>query len=188
MKGFKKIVAVIIAVVITASVLCVIPSNAAVVMTFQPTIEGSYIFGIPEKTTFNGLAAALPPKTILGVKNLTGGNVAAGSATFIGTGFTIILNGNSYTAVVLGDVDGNGQINATDYLRIKRHYLGTFTITGANLVAATGKDGASLKAIRYLMVKRHVLDPVNNYNMNVNYIIPYVEPSDDESGWTNSWV
>lgn len=186
MKGSKRIVAVIIAVVITASVFLVIPSTAAVEMTFQPTIEGDYIFGIPEKTTFNQLVAALPPKTILGVKNATGGTVSAGSTTNIGTGFTITLNGNSYIAVVMGDVDGNGVINQTDYLSVKRHYLGTFTITGNAKLLAAGDNNldGKIKAVRYLMAKRHFL---GNYNMNIDYIVPKVDPSDDESGWTSGW-
>ncbi len=186
MKGSKKITAVILAVVITVSVLCVIPSLAVETMTFQPTVKGDYIFGIPEKTNFNALLEALPPRTILDVYNRQGNRVQPGSNTYIGSGFTISLNGNSFVAVVAGDVNGDGILDSKDYLQIKRHYLGTYEITGgANLIAAMGEEQSRIKAVRYLMVKRHAL---GSYNMNIDYIVPYVEPSDDESGWTESWV
>ena len=185
MKGFYKFTALAIALIIVSSMLCVIPS-AAEEMTFLPTKVGTYIYGIPERTTFDELADVMP-KTIIGIQTLDGTPVISGSIINIGTGFTITLNGNSYIAIVLGDVDGNGVINAIDYQMIKRHYIGTYEITGDARLLAAGDENLDgmIKAFKYLMVKRHVL---GTYNINVNYTVPYTTPLDDESGWTTSWV
>ncbi|HAN20202.1 MAG: hypothetical protein A2Y15_09805 [Clostridiales bacterium GWF2_36_10] len=182
----KKAVIIMVTIMfLFTGVFCVLPADAEE-MTFKPTVKGSYLYGIPEKTTFDDLALVIP-KTIIDIKRLDGTAVKSGSSTFIGTGFTVSLNGNSYTAIILGDVDGDGIIKSADYQKIKMHYLGSFTITGsANLLAAGDDDlDGKIKAIKYLMVKRHFM---GTYNINVNYTVPYTTPPDDESGWTNSWV
>ena len=40
---------------------------------------------------------------------------------------TYVLNEEQFTRA---DIDGNGSVDATDYLKIKRHVLGTYVITG----------------------------------------------------------
>lgn len=185
MKNAYRIVVLIMVITILITAFYAMPLSAQE-MTFKPTVMGEYIYGIPEKTTFDMLAEVLP-KTIIDISRLDGTSVTSGSSTYIGTGFLVTLNGNSYTVVILGDINGDGIIKANDYLILKRHYLGTYTITGdANLLAAGDENlDGNIKAVKYLMVKRHVL---GSYDMNVNYTVPYTTPPDDESGWTNSWV
>lgn len=50
-----------------------------------------------------------------------------------------------YTAVCMGDVDGNGKINSADALKILRYSVGDITLTDAELTAAdlTGDDQAN---------------------------------------------
>lgn len=56
-----------------------------------------------------------------------------------------------------GDVDANGKINALDYLMVKRHVLGTFTMNAAQqLLADINRDGR-INALDYAFIKRHVL-------------------------------
>lgn len=186
MKRLYKLVAVILSTIILLGALCAFPSAAAEEMTFKPTVKGAYLYGIPAKTTFDELAAVLY-KTIIDIKSTTGSAVVSGSNTYIGTGFTVSLNGNSYTAVILGDINSDGVITAMDYQMVKRHYLGTYTIPSDAKLLAAGDDDldGSIKAYIYLMIKRHVL---GNYDMNINYTVPYSDYTDDESGWTTSWV
>ena len=40
--------------------------------------------------------------------------------TVVGTGDTFTSNGQEYTVVVYGDVDGNGKINSTDALQLEK--------------------------------------------------------------------
>ena len=58
---------------------------------------------------------------------------------------------------ILGDLYGNGSIDAADYLLLKRYCLGTFKLTDAQkAVADVNKDG-TIDAHDYMLVKRHVL-------------------------------
>lgn len=56
----------------------------------------------------------------------------------------------------LGDANGDGAVDALDYLLIKRHVIGSFTIGARKEYADVDRNG-SVDALDYLMVKRHVL-------------------------------
>lgn len=65
----------------------------------------------------------------------------------------------SYTFVIYGDVNGDGQITSMDLLYVKRHILQTKELDGVYLVAADanrGNDG--ITSIDLLYIKRHILD------------------------------
>jgi len=150
---------------------------------FSPEIKGDFIIGIPERKTFEDFAVVMSNK-IIDIKNNSGDEIK--DDQFIGTGFSIFLNGCKYKAVIFGDVDGNGVINVIDCQLIKRHYICTYEITGDEYLLAAGDDNLDgrIKAVKYLMVKRHVL---GNYNINCKYNIPFLPPVDDESGWSDGW-
>ena len=57
----------------------------------------------------------------------------------------------------LGDIDGNGVIGATDYLLLKRHVLGSLTLTETQKIAADVNGDNEISALDYMLVKRHVL-------------------------------
>ena len=86
------------------------------------------------------------------------GNILTDSA--IGTGATITITDATgtmtYTVVIYGDVNGDGQIGATDLLWVKRHILGTSTLSGAHARAATLANG-QIGATSLLTIKRHIL-------------------------------
>ena len=56
----------------------------------------------------------------------------------------------------LGDVTGDGEVDAMDYLLIKRHVLGSFAIGAREGYADVNRNG-EIDALDYMMVKRHVL-------------------------------
>lgn len=60
-------------------------------------------------------------------------------------------------APILGDVDGDGKIDATDYMKLKRFCLGSFDLTDEQkAVVDVNKDG-KVNSLDYMMIKRHVL-------------------------------
>lgn len=56
----------------------------------------------------------------------------------------------------LGDVDGNGEVDAKDYMMVKRQVLGTFEIGERQPYADTDLDG-DVTAKDYMQIKRQVL-------------------------------
>lgn len=60
-------------------------------------------------------------------------------------------------AAVVGDADGNGVVNALDYMVVKRAVLGTYGLTGAKERAARITGQKSVGATDYMLLKRAVL-------------------------------
>ena len=56
----------------------------------------------------------------------------------------------------LGDVNGDGAVDALDYLLIKRNVIGSFALGAREGYADVDRSG-SIDALDYLMVKRHVM-------------------------------
>ena len=56
----------------------------------------------------------------------------------------------------LGDVNGDGRIDALDYMLIKRHVIGSFVVDARKDYADVNRSG-SIDALDYMMVKRHVI-------------------------------
>ncbi len=78
---------------------------------------------------------------------------------FVGTGSKILVskNGSTYTAatvLVMGDVDGDGELSVYDYLRVKRHFMGTLKIEGVYLKAALLSGRDKVTVADYVLVKR----------------------------------
>jgi hypothetical protein len=169
MKNLGRIAAFILTTVILAG--AVLPSSA-IEANYRPTIKGAYLYGIPERTTPEGLKNVLLGAVLPELEENK-------TIKYIRTGDTVVIDEKSYTVVILGDVNGDGVINVLDYQKVKKHYLGTYTITGdAYLLAACDDDlDGKIKAAIYLMIKRHVL---GNYNMNIDY-------TGDENSWTSGW-
>ncbi len=84
---------------------------------------------------------------------------------YVGTNCTFVCGecGETFTIAVIGDINGDGEVNAFDYMMIKRHVLGTYKLTGAALAAADVNVDLSADTIDYLMVKMYVLDNYDFY-------------------------
>jgi hypothetical protein len=80
------------------------------------------------------------------------------------TEFEIVVN-ESAVDILLGDVTGDGEIDSTDYLRIKGHFLGTFTLEGDAFKAGDVTKDGTIDSTDYLRIKGHFL---GTYNLYVN--------------------
>ena len=56
-----------------------------------------------------------------------------------------------------GDVDGNGTVDAFDYIRVKRSILKSLTFTDDENVIADINDDMTVNQFDYILIKRHVL-------------------------------
>lgn len=75
----------------------------------------------------------------------------------LGTGAKITVNGVTYTLVVLGDVSGDGEIKAKDYMMIKNYIMGTLNLNEAEKKAADVSKDNAIKAKDYMMIKNHIM-------------------------------
>ena len=57
----------------------------------------------------------------------------------------------------IGDVNDDGEIDAADYILIKRHIIGNKLLTGDQLKAADINDDGEVDAADYILVKRHII-------------------------------
>lgn len=80
--------------------------------------------------------------------------VCSGDTVQYVIGSTVI---RTKTLVVRGDVDCDGKVTARDYIMVKRHVLGTFSLEGVGYLSALLSGGEDVTARDYIMIKRNVL-------------------------------
>ena len=92
------------------------------------------------------------------------GNVVE-STKKIGTGFTVTDETNSETAtiIILGDVNGDGGLTATDYLQIKLYFYNNFDLDGVYKISADVDSTNVINSTDYMKVKSHFLNKINIY-------------------------
>jgi len=93
------------------------------------------------------------------------GNLVPSNA-LVGTGYTVqlIVDGVKYdsaTIIIKGDLNGDGEINSTDYLRIKEYFLGTFKLNSVALKAADIDRNGEIESADYMKMKSHFLGIIN---------------------------
>lgn len=67
------------------------------------------------------------------------------------------------TVIILGDVNVDGELNATDYLQIKSFLLSISSLEGVYFTAANVDCQGSIDATDYIKVKSHFLGSVDIY-------------------------
>ncbi len=87
----------------------------------------------------------------------------------IGTGTQIALYENNVvvdvaTVIILGDVDGTGIINATDYIRIKSAFLELLSLSSAEEDAADVDNSSMINTTDYMRVKSHFIGKYKLHN------------------------
>lgn len=79
----------------------------------------------------------------------------------LATGDKITIKGENgtktYEVVIKGDVNGDSEIKATDYVKIKNHIMETSKLSGAYEKAADINGDNQLKATDYVLVKNHIM-------------------------------
>ena len=99
-------------------------------------IKDDEIFAIPV-TTVDSIKNEID--NVTSIKDSNGNEMTSG---LVGTGCKVTANGKEYTVVKMGDIDGNGNVDARDSLRILKYSVGTYNIDGAFAEASDiNKDG-----------------------------------------------
>ena len=96
------------------------------------------------------------------IKNINGKVIS--DDDLIGTGTTISLVSKdsreeiqTFTVIIYGDVNGDGKIYATDYVKIKNHIMDVEKIKGACLEAADVNHDGKIYATDYVKIKNYIM-------------------------------
>ncbi len=149
----------------TSNVFCFVDVNENVEDSYSVYIDAdtNTINGVVEKTTTEALINKL---SNLGITaNVSDENGEAISAeSLVGTGFIVSdESGNNYSIVVLGDVDGTGIVDSTDYLKIKSMFIGEIKLQGAYEASADVDKDGEINSTDYLRIKNYFLGNGNLY-------------------------
>lgn len=141
-------------------------------------VEGDTIRGLDEKTSVSDFLSMLNTVSGVVVKDSSGDEKTKGN---LATGDIVAkrdANGkyDEYTVIIDGDLNGNGEVEARDYMMIKRDVLGTYGLKALEAAAADVNLDDAVDARDYIEVKRHVL---GTYDIFDKYI---PEPEKDGRG------
>lgn len=125
------------------------------------TKKGDYLVGFKLGDNIDNIKNEISSINGVTFKNFTDAQNNEISDTIIGTGmkFTIIIDGieYTYTVIIKGDVNGDGLIYATDYVKVKNHIMGKSKLTDAYLMAADINNDGKIYATDYVQIKNHIM-------------------------------
>ncbi len=117
--------------------------------------ENKYIYGVGTEVTVSDLLLNFENNNLI-VYDSEGNLLKEDS--FVGTGSRISLMKNeteidNLKVIVMGDVDGNGKIDTTDYLRIKMYFLESFDVTDAFYLSGDVDSNGIIESTDYMRIK-----------------------------------
>ncbi|MDD3452730.1 MAG: dockerin type I domain-containing protein [Bacilli bacterium] len=79
----------------------------------------------------------------------------------VGTGDIItITSGNtteSFRIVIKGDADGDGSVNAVDYVKVRNYIMGSSSLNGSYKLASDVNNDGSINAVDYVNIKNYIM-------------------------------
>lgn len=127
---------------------CRVPNSTASSSSIDINTSDKIITTVPGVTAKQVISAL---ESSSSVKNSSGTKIS--NSSNVGTGYTI----DEYTIVVLGDVNGDGKVKATDYMRIKNYIMGESKLTTYQKLAADVNHNGEVKATDYMKIKNYIM-------------------------------
>ena len=127
--------------------------------------KAGYINGLSVGTTINTILNKLAGTKSVSVTNMSGKGISGN--TKIGTGSTIVVTDNdgktkyNYKVVIYGDVNGDGNITASDYVNIKNYIMKKKTLSVEALKGADSNKNGTVTASDYVIIKNYLLKKTN---------------------------
>lgn len=123
--------------------------------------KSNYVVGFKLGTKVSDIRTKLSSLKNVSFKSFTNINNVSITDGVVGTGmhFTLLIGSQtySYTIVIKGDVNGDGQIFATDYVKVRNHIMGKSKLTGAFLVAADINNDGNIYATDYVLIRNYIM-------------------------------
>ena len=87
------------------------------------------------------------------IKNASGKEVTSGN---VGTGYTVKVDGRTFTVRKIGDPTGDGSITSADYVRIKNYLRGKASLNANQLYAADATGDGKVTSADYVRIKNYL--------------------------------
>ncbi len=125
------------------------------------TKKEKYVVGFALGTKISSIKQKLSADGRIELKGFFDESHVAIKEGIVATGITFTLCFNqkeyTYTIIIKGDVNGDGFIYATDYVKIRNHIMGKSTLNGAFLLAADINNDGFIYATDYVQIKNHIM-------------------------------
>lgn len=82
---------------------------------------------------------------------------ATNSSSVFGTGAKINLDGKTYNLVMLGDVNGDGNITPSDYVKVKNKIMGSNNMDSVAISAADVNRDGNITPADYVKIKNQIM-------------------------------
>ena len=112
-------------------------------------LENGYLKGVVLGASVDSILGDLENESGISVSK-----VATGGVISLTVGGEVV---DTVVIVIKGDVDGDGDISTTDYLRVKSHFLGGITLKNEYFKAADIQEDATIDTTDFMRVKSHFL-------------------------------
>ncbi len=108
-----------------------------------------------ENMTLLGVKAETPASAI-GMTVYRDGAALADNAV-VATGDTVNIGGKEYTVIIKGDVSRDGKVNSTDFMQIRKQYLGLYEMDEIQKSAANVDGDDGINSTDFMRIRRHFL-------------------------------
>ncbi len=123
--------------------------------------KNDFVVGFNLNTPINDIKDKISNITGTSLKSFTDSTGTELQGGIISTGmvFTVTIDNTdyTYTIVIKGDVNGDGLIYATDYVKIKNYIMNKGTLTGPYAFAADIDGDGKIYATDYVQIKNHIM-------------------------------
>lgn len=132
------------------------PTENEVLTKLKLAKKQNYLFGFELGTSLTAMR-----QSFLAIKGVSIAELQANNSQTVATDIKLTLGiGNTthnYILVIKGDVNGDGKIQATDYVKIRNHIMSKSQLTGASLQAADINQDGKVQATDYVKVRNHIM-------------------------------
>lgn len=118
------------------------------------------LVGLPEKTTLGDLQSMIYSYSTV---RAVGSKGFMSNDDTVSTGTVLLCGDATLQVVVKGDTSGDGAVDVTDLLRIKKYFLSGFQLDGLFLLAADVSGNGTVDTTDYLQIKQYFLNQRDLY-------------------------
>ncbi len=150
----------------------VLNDNSTLFMGYNEFSSLNVVYGFREKSTVYQIKSEF--KNFSENISIYNENVALNDSDIVSTGSIIQLSIDNEvvdfkTLICKGDVDGSGEVDSTDYLLIKKYFIGDLALDSAFLVASDIDCNSIIDSTDYIRIKSYFLGNIDIYAQALFY-------------------